>query len=75
MRLLSFIFYYISFLLGAYSVIFILIKIFTIGTDFYEKINSELIALSAGIILLSISKWIKPQIQKNNDGRTVTKKL
>lgn len=75
MRFLSFTLYYVSFLLGAYAVIFILIKVFTLGIDFYKQINSEFIALISGVTLLFISKWIKPQIQKNDDGRTVTKNL
>lgn len=71
----SFILYYVSLLLAAYAVVFILIKIFTLGTEFYKQINSEIIVFISAIVLLFISKWIKPSIQKNNDRRTITKKL
>jgi len=61
--------------MGGFSVIFMAMKIFTWGADFYTRINTELLVLGLGIGLLFLSKILEPKIQKTEQGRTVTKKL
>lgn len=75
MRLLSFALYYLSFILFAYAILIIIIKIVMLGSDFYNNITFESIAAVAGILLLYISKVLQPKTPQDEDGRTITKNL
>ncbi|WP_380935817.1 hypothetical protein [Sphingobacterium bambusae] len=75
MRLLSFTLYYLSFLLGAYAVIFAVIKFWEFRADVFPQIKYELFFFAIAMFLLFLSKVMKPKVRQDQDGRTITKKL
>ena len=75
MRALSFVIYYLSFLLGFYAVFSVALKVSSYGGRFFAHSLTEFLVLAFAIALLIISKMIKPKIKRDENGRTITKNL
>lgn len=75
MRILSFVAFYLSYLVAFYAVFSIALKLSHYGWAFFSHSKIEIFALLLAIVLRVISSKLKPKIPQQEDGRTVTKHL
>ena len=75
MRILSLATYYLSFVVAFYAVFSIILKLSYYGLTAVSHCKIEFFAVALAIVLRIISNKLKPKIQRQEDGRTITKHL